>query len=574
MKKNIIIVIVFVILIVTGLFVYDNYFSKLPNIAKNNNILSVFAIVVPHHDLVAEKRQNFIANIAQNNHPKTIILLSPNHFDSGSGAIITTNKTWQLSNGDIAAEQGMIENLVSSRVVINEEGAFSREHGITNILSDIKTNFTDAKIVPIIIRQNTTADKVRELISELNKTCTDDCLLISSVDCSHYQPGALAEIHDNLTIRALNNLDEDLIMKAEVDSPQALLAAVLWSKDHGSEKFNLSANLNSGQIANERDSESTSYIFGSYGEGQEEKISDEMTFTLGGDTMFDRYIDYSFREEKIFDVMKNLGERFFWGTDISMVNLEGPISATAITPDNTANNLIFNFPPKTPDVLKWLHINAVSLANNHTNNAGAAWLKNTQKVLGEKNITYIGQQSELNDDSVKRFQSGNQKISVITINLLETDDKLVPIIQKEKQDGNFVLIFPHWGNEYEKTHSQNQQNTAHGWIDAGADLIIGSHPHVVQDAEIYQGKVIFYSLGNLLFDQTFSSETQQGLVIAGKIKNNQLEKIVILPTIQKNLKPQLLTGSEKTDFITKLRKNLGLEKENKDYGYDLIEIER
>lgn len=577
MKKISIILIIIVIIIAacTGLYFLVKNNKLITNKIKIVNTDSdISAVIVPHHDLVKEDRAKIFKELSEKTKPKTIILLSPNHFSVGNGNFITTDKVWELVDVSIEPDKEKIQAIAKTGLVNLNEAAFDREHGITNILGDINTNFPEAKIIPIMLRQDASEEEVNKLFETVNNVCKNDCLLIASVDCSHYQPGALAEIHDSLTIRALNNLDEDLIWQAEVDSPQSLFFALKWAKSHNADKFELKENTNSGQIANERDAESTSYIFGYYEQGEEKKIDDEITFMLGGDMMFDRYVDYSFREEKIFDVMKNLGERFFWGTDIAMVNLEGPISATAITPDNTANNLIFNFPPKTPDVLDWLHINAVSLANNHTNNAGSSGLENTKKMLGEKNITYIGQQSELNDNSVRRFQSGNQKISVITINLLETEDELIPIIQKEKQDGNFVVIFSHWGNEYEKTHSQSQEKTAHSWIDAGADLIIGSHPHVVQDAEIYQSKVIFYSLGNLLFDQMFSSETQRGLVLAGRVRNNQLEEIVILPTVQKNLKPQLLSGSEKTDLITKFRKNLGLEKENKDYGYDMIEIKR
>ncbi|MCL5795594.1 MAG: CapA family protein [Patescibacteria group bacterium] len=306
--------------------------------------------------------------------------------------------------------------------------------------------------------------------------------------------------------------------------------------------------------------------------GEEKNISNEFTFMVGGDMMFDRFIDHNFPGDKLKDSVKNLGNRFFDGTDLSLVNLEGPISSGSIEPNTNPNNVVFNFPLETANVLKWLNINAVSLANNHTSNAGQSGLENTQNILNEKKISYIGQQFEFNDNSIKRFSYGNQKISVIAIDILDNYKNLNEIIKTEKQNSGFVLVFSHWGNEFEKTHSSLQQKLAYAWIDAGADLIIGSHPHVIQDAEIYKDKVIFYSLGNLLFDQTFSTHTQKGLVLAGKIKDNKLEKIILLPTISKNLRPELLRGNEKTDFVVEFRKKLGLEISNKDYGYDIIDL--
>ena len=69
-----------------------------------------------------------------------------------------------------------------------------------------------------------------------------------------------------------------------------------------------------------------------------------------------------------------------------------------------------------------------------------------------------------------------------------------------------------WGDEYQK-HNSRQEKLAHEAIDSGADIIVGAHPHVAQDVEIYKDKPIMYSLGNFMFDQYFSQETMGGLVV-------------------------------------------------------------
>ncbi len=76
-----------------------------------------------------------------------------------------------------------------------------------------------------------------------------------------------------------------------------------------------------------------------------------------------------------------------------------------------------------------------------------------------------------------------------------------------------MTVFVHWGAEYTHVPSDRQRSLAHAFIDAGADLVIGAHPHVVQPVEIYNGKVIFYSLGNFVFDQNFSFATMHGLMV-------------------------------------------------------------
>ncbi len=542
-----------------------------PADSAKNQKQKIFAVTVPHHDLVAADRSKYLAEIAKIESPKTIILVSPNHFDTGKSDILTTEKIWDLGEKKINPADDIISKL-PSELVGNDENAFLGEHGIKNILPDIANYFPNAKIVPIIIKQDTAKGKVALLADNLVRNCKEDCLLITSVDDSHYQPASLSELHDSLTIRALNNVDDDLIWRAEVDSNQSLALLIAWSKAHDANKFSIYKNTNSGIIAGDRDVEATSYIFGDFAVGEKNAtIGDEVTFTIAGDSMFDRAVDYKFRDNKIFDIFANFGDRVLAGTDLSLLNLEGPISAEPIVADQT-DSLIFNFPPKTVDVLKWLDINAVSLANNHTMNAGKTGFANTQKVLKEKDILPIGSATSFDETSIARFGSGVTKLSVITIESLEVSKDLTEIVKAEKNAGNRVLIMPHWGTEYEPIHSASQEKLAHSWIDAGADIVIGSHPHVVQDAELYKSRAIFYSIGNFVFDQTWSEPTQKGLIIAGKFKGDSLD-LVLLPIVSKKIQPQLLRGAEKTDFITKFRNDLGLSTSSTGLGYDKITIQ-
>lgn len=535
-----------------------------PEIAVNK----ISAVVIPHHDLAKDKRAALIKEVAANANYKTIILVSPDHFDAGGSGILTTDKEWKLQNAIVPPDKNKIDQLVSSGIASNQESAFSREYGITNILGDIADNFPNASLIPLMLKQDLSKETTVKLVAALIKVCPENCLLIASVDFSHYQPGTLAEIHDSLSIRALANLDEDSVWKTEVDSEQALALAIGWAKANNTTNFYLRENTNSSKVANEPDSESTSFILGWFQTRETQKI-EEMTFMIGGDAMFGRYVAYKFRND-LMESVKNLGERFFWGTDASIINLEGPISAYPVAINIDPENLIFNFPPETAKVLNWLHLNAISLANNHTLNAGYTGLENTQKVLSEKGIIPIGDPNNL---GIQEFSFGNLKLTFLTINVSGTNTNINDQIKQAKQAGSFVIIFPHWGSEYAQTHNSSQARMAHNWIDAGADLVVGSHPHVIQDAEIYNGKPIIYNLGNLLFDQTFSEETQQGLVIAGKITHDKLT-LVFLPIAIKNYQPELMVGAEKSVIINKLKQALGFDVSQDQYGYDTIEITR
>ncbi len=281
----------------------------------------------------------------------------------------------------------------------------------------------------------------------------------------------------------------------------------------------------------------------------------EFKFAIAGDAMFDRDIDAAFRYERIFEIIANFDKTVFANNDLSLLNLEGPISPTDIPIDRRPTNLIFNFPPRTVDLLKELNISAVSLANNHSLNNGQKGLDHTKETLFDAGITPIGSQNEFNNDSVKRFKNESFSVSVIAANFVGGSPELTESIKKEKAAGSFVLVFPHFGNEYQTKHSAAQEKLAHAWIDAGADLVIGSHPHVTQDAEIYKGGAVFYSLGNFIFDQYFSKETQRGLIVTGSISETEL-KLTLLPHKSVNMRPELLSGAERDQVIADFKKLL------------------
>ncbi len=76
-----------------------------------------------------------------------------------------------------------------------------------------------------------------------------------------------------------------------------------------------------------------------------------------------------------------------------------------------------------------------------------------------------------------------------------------------------IVLVAHWGEEYQHEPTQVQRTAAHAFIDAGVDVVIGAHPHIVEPIEIYKNKAIFYSLGNFIFDQGWKPEVRRGLAV-------------------------------------------------------------
>ena len=516
--------------------------------------LNISGVVVPHHNMVADQRAQFFSELAEKIvPPQTIILVSPNHYYAGSGQIQSTSQDWNIGQGQILANQKIVSFLTQNKLATNEPSSFTNEHGIYNILADIKNNFPSATLVPLIIK-NASLEQVHKLALGLEQSCAD-CLMIASVDFSHYQPALLGQLHDDYSLRAMQKLDtENILNKAEVDSGPTLALLTSWANNHQTDQFKLWEHTNSGIISQNPDAESTTHIFGWYEAGDKTASEKSVSFIVGGDVMFARKIHYDFKNN-FNKVVDQLGDRVFWGTDASIVNLEGSITNQPIKDDIRTDNLNFRFLPAISKTLEYLHINAVSQANNHSDNAGSAGIKTTRSVLNNINIQTFGGPTTAYVADVATFKGQGLNLTVIGINLTfpnqNADSILSLIIQLKKDPLMKVIVMPHWGVEYLPTHTATQANVAHAWIDAGADMVIGGHPHVIEDAEIYKNAPIIYSLGNLLFDQAFSQPVQEGLLIAGKFTDSALT-FFALPTQSIHYQPRLLTGQRKREILDQL----------------------
>jgi poly-gamma-glutamate synthesis protein (capsule biosynthesis protein) len=98
-----------------------------------------------------------------------------------------------------------------------------------------------------------------------------------------------------------------------------------------------------------------------------------------------------------------------------------------------------------------------------------------------------------------------------------------------RPNADVVVVSLHLGTEYESMHNAVQERAFHAAADAGADLVVGTHPHVVQDAEHYHGAWLFYSLGNFVFDQNWSDATRHGLMLSVTVQSGRIVDVVHIP---------------------------------------------
>ncbi len=321
-----------------------------------------------------------------------------------------------------------------------------------------------------------------------------------------------------------------------------------------------------------------SYISDNINENKiERKIEKfELNVLFSGDIMLDRYIRkqinrYGSAENFVNNYLNNLRE-INNEYDYVMANLEGPITenkSKSLNEDGTyGKDLFFTFPISSVEILKFLNIKVVSLANNHTDNFFHAGYEDTKKFLAAGDIKYFGNpynnNLNINKDNFEKESLSEvvceKEICIAYIGYNQFTTKVsgeiineeIKRIKNQDKFIDFVIVMPHWGVEYDKLSNQKQKDLAHAWIDAGADMVIGSHPHVVQESEIYKDKNIYYSLGNYIFDQWFSTDVQNGKVLDITFKKdceNNLESLKEEGEKQESCKKEIKINKELKVFI-------------------------
>lgn len=197
----------------------------------------------------------------------------------------------------------------------------------------------------------------------------------------------------------------------------------------------------------------------------------------------------------------------------------------------------------------------LSLANNHSNDYGSFGFANTEAELIASGMSPFGFIPNSTYETVSFLETPIGRVALIGFN--DSDLRLDITLAKNElarvgATTDFQVVYIHWGEEYSTTHSVRQEKFAREFVASGADLIVGHHPHVVQDIGIIDEVPVFYSLGNYVFDQYFSTEVQEGLVLV--LTFDSLPKITLMPVTSVGTKsqPRLMTGDDKAEFLFRL----------------------
>jgi len=504
-------------------------------------------LLVPHH-LVAAREIASLLSATQK--PSVVYLISPDHFSKGKTVFTTTDRGFVSPFGRVPNEPDLVAGLVSDVPKLrNNALPFAAEHGVTGLIPFITTAWPDVPVVPIIVRIDAkTSDRV-SLAKALEDRLRQDpnALLLSTVDFSHYQPSSVADLHDKLAQDVVTSLADLEADRVEIDSPGTLGVALKVSRDLGLGDVTIHAHTNSIRLLQATvDTQSTSHLLVSFAPGPIKKQT-VTTALFVGDMMFDRTVATRIAASKdsayTFQKIHGEEDRFFKGYDLVVGNLEGPVTPQHRPPEKAID---FAFNKTIPGLLKKEGFDAVSQANNHTLDQGRIGADDSRSTLQASGLSAFG--DEIRDDatsSIAILERRGQKIALLGFNTTDhalDETAVLASIKQARSSADRVIVYMHWGQEYAAKPTSAQVARAHWFIDHGVDAVIGSHPHWMESVETYHGHVIAYSLGNFIFDQDWSPETQEGLAV-GLVLDGTSSELHLFPVSIIKSQPELLSGT-------------------------------
>ena len=258
---------------------------------------------------------------------------------------------------------------------------------------------------------------------------------------------------------------------------------------------------------------------------------------------------------------------FFNKADVVVGNLESPISLRGTAVENKKFTLRAG--PVAAQALKSAGFRVVTLANNHTMDFGPLALQDTLAALDENGILYTGAGMDLVDaraPALLRIKGRTLAFLAYSLTFpLEFfasagrpgtapgyADFVKADIEAIRPQADLVIVSFHWGAELMIAAKDYQVELGRQAIDWGADLVLGHHPHVLQELEVYKGRLIAYSLGNFVFGSE-SNRTNSSMILLLTFQGNRLARVEAVPLDVNNYRvkyrPRVLTGRPATEAL-------------------------
>ena len=306
-----------------------------------------------------------------------------------------------------------------------------------------------------------------------------------------------------------------------------------------------------------------------------EHAPSEVVITFAGDVCFheDGYVmDY-------YDTVNSLGEcispevlQIMKDSDVFCLNHEYTIGTRGTA--TTAKTYAFQAKPERMNLLTEMGVDLVTLANNHVYDYGPEALHETCDLLTQANIDYIGGGHDISDAKravyyevnglkIGFVAASNAEVHRFTPQATETTPGILlaydmteylGVVKEASQNCDYLIAYMHWGTENSNDLNEQQQAEGRQLLEAGADIVVGGHPHVLQGMEFVDGKPIVYSLG----DFWFNKETKPTGLLQLKIDQNGLKEMSFVPCEQTEYRVEYLDEATEQEGLYQFLEDLSI----------------
>lgn len=467
--------------------------------------------------------------------PDTIFLITSidsQYENAGDILTVDPDQTQAFDQRDLSRKY--ILDLSDQKYIDFYEDAFLYNEDVENLTQNVKEAYLSSRIVPLLFNgdyEKATPYRLSRALVRIIKNNKGSFLIVSDSEKIVSEHDAVNDLRDVFYNRVLTNREIANTDDLAATNPE-LIKTILYTMHFiGANKTQISDN------------------YALFEMGEKEAVDDSITLLGVGDMMLGRYVRTLMDANGMDYPFENISHELD-GVDYVFANFEGPIKEYEVA---TQKSISFRFKPDVIWPVKEAGINLVSIANNHALDQGWGGRNDTMKFLDEAGIHYFGHPKNEAEENAYIGQVGDKTVAFVgyddTIFKIDGDDAAA-MIKELDMIADYVIVSVHWGREYIHQPTDRKQWLAHLFVDSGADVVIGHHPHVVQTMEVYNGKPVFYSLGNFVFDQYFSQDTQEGLGI-GLIINEDEIIVHLLPYAIPNSQPELMLGDTKTQFLEK-----------------------
>lgn len=296
-----------------------------------------------------------------------------------------------------------------------------------------------------------------------------------------------------------------------------------------------------------------------------EKARVNMSFV--GDVMFASKVDDLLKQHG-YDYPFKYVRSYLEKADITVANLETPITTRGTPEDKT---YAYRSSPLALPELKKAGVDLVNLANNHSMDYGVEGLLDTLDHLDAEEMRRVGAGRD-SEEAYRHviMEHNGMKIAFLGFSrvihsaswyagkskpgLAETYTTKLPLqaIAKAREEADLVVVIAHWGEERNNRPIKVQTDLARQYIDQGADLVIASHPHVLQGFEQYKGKWIAYSLGNFIFTTNENSATWESMILEASCSKERSCDLQLVPIVTKWAQPIRMVQEDGRKLFDKL----------------------